>query len=82
MFVSYQGYVNSKDDPETEAMSRDVGGACPGPLNLGEVLACGHGHCDSAARRCDPRRHIDPAQCTEDDFIALKRFKAGIWGRG
>lgn len=24
VFVSYQGYVNSKDDPETEAMSRDV----------------------------------------------------------
>lgn len=24
VFVSYQGYVNSKDDPETEAMSRDA----------------------------------------------------------
>jgi len=24
VFVSYQGYVNSKDDPETEAMSRDT----------------------------------------------------------
>ncbi len=24
VFVSYQGWVNSKDDPETEAMSRDA----------------------------------------------------------
>lgn len=24
VFVSYQGYVNSKDDPETEAMARDA----------------------------------------------------------
>jgi hypothetical protein len=24
VFISYQGYVNSKDDPETEAMSRDA----------------------------------------------------------
>lgn len=24
VFVSYQGYVNSKDDPETEAMSREA----------------------------------------------------------
>jgi hypothetical protein len=24
LFVSYQGYVNSKDDPETEALSRQA----------------------------------------------------------
>lgn len=24
VFVSYQGYVNSKDDPETEAMAREA----------------------------------------------------------